>query len=65
MSVFGPPHPLERWQENKRPFRIRTVMERDINGDVIFITGKVNNYAGKERCTEKEWREWAVNSHKK
>lgn len=65
MSWLGPPHPLERWQEKKRPFQIRTVVERNVNGDVVYILGRINSYNPHQRCTEKEWHEWAKNATKK
>lgn len=51
------PHAGEKWRR-RRPQKTRTVVDRTLGGDVVFVNGRRTRFARQEQCTETEWAMW-------
>lgn len=53
------PHAGERWRRRvKGKVETRTVRDRTLGGDVIYVRGKFTRFAQQHQCTEAEWFRW-------
>lgn len=62
-----PPHAGEVWVRRGPPQETRSVIDRNLGGDVIFIAGRysrLQNYRG-QTVSLAEWREWAAAARQK
>jgi hypothetical protein len=69
MGWQDPPQAGERWRRKGKPMRgvpteTRTVVDRTLGGDIVFIRGRVTYAADMETCTEREWAEWCARARK-
>ena len=61
MSWNDPPQHGERWRGRAANGgrETRSVKDRTLGGDVIYVTGDVRRYQHEQRCTEAAWHAWA------
>lgn len=49
----------ERWRRRvKGKVETRTVRNRTLGGEVIYVRGKLTRHAQEHRCSEAEWLRW-------
>lgn len=41
-----------------KPAETRHVVDRNLGGDVIYVSGRWSRHAYKQQCTLSEWLEW-------
>lgn len=60
MTWNDPPQAGERWRgpSDRGGRETRTVVDRTLGADVIYITGRRDHYQPRHTCSEAEWRAW-------
>lgn len=66
-TVAGPEAGSRWFRPNSRgigfvvnhPAETRHVIDRNLGGDVFFVSGRLTRFAHRQRCTLSEWLDWA------
>jgi len=49
-----------RWRRKRKPIETRTVVDRTLGGDVLYVSGRFSRFKHSlpSRCSLSEWKEW-------